>query len=109
MIILQIKKKWYEMILSGEKKEDYRDIKPFYVSRFVVDDLPYYTMIKFKNGRSKDAKSFIANVEISIGKGKTKWGAVENKDYFVLKILGILNIVDESEKNNGKRTEFTTL
>lgn len=34
MIILPIKRKWYEMILTGEKKEEYREIKPYYKSRF---------------------------------------------------------------------------
>ena len=28
MLILPIKRKWFDMILSGEKKEEYRDITP---------------------------------------------------------------------------------
>ena len=28
MLILPIKKKWFDMILSGEKREEYREIKP---------------------------------------------------------------------------------
>ena len=31
MLTLPIKKKWFDMILSGEKKEEYREIKPYYV------------------------------------------------------------------------------
>lgn len=34
MLILPIKKKWFEMIASGEKKEEYREVKPYYTSRF---------------------------------------------------------------------------
>ena len=34
MLILPIKKQWYDMILSGEKKEEYREIKPYYEKRF---------------------------------------------------------------------------
>ena len=34
MLTLPIKKKWFDMIKSGEKKEEYREIKPYYVSRF---------------------------------------------------------------------------
>ncbi len=34
MLTLQIKKKWFDMILSGEKKEEYREIKPYYITRF---------------------------------------------------------------------------
>ena len=29
MLTLPIKKKWFDMILSGEKKEEYREIKPY--------------------------------------------------------------------------------
>ena len=34
MLILKIKKKWFDMILSGEKKEEYREIKEYYEIRF---------------------------------------------------------------------------
>ena len=34
MLTLTIKRKWFNMILSGEKKEEYRDIKDYYKSRF---------------------------------------------------------------------------
>ena len=33
MLVLPIKKKWFDMILSGEKKEEYRDL--FYHNHFV--------------------------------------------------------------------------
>lgn len=26
--------KWFDILLSGEKKEEYREIKPYYMSRF---------------------------------------------------------------------------
>lgn len=35
MLVLPIKKKWFDMIASGEKKEEYREIKPYWTSRFV--------------------------------------------------------------------------
>jgi hypothetical protein len=34
MLTLPIKNKWYDMILSGQKKEEYREIKPYYTTRF---------------------------------------------------------------------------
>lgn len=34
-LILPIKKKWYDMISSGEKEEEYREIKPYWTSRFM--------------------------------------------------------------------------
>ena len=34
MLTLPIQKKWYDMILSGEKREEYREIKEYYEIRF---------------------------------------------------------------------------
>lgn len=34
---LIVKKEWFEMILSGEKLEEYREIKEFWISRFIID------------------------------------------------------------------------
>lgn len=34
MLTLPIKKKWFDMILSGEKKEEYREYNDYYDSRF---------------------------------------------------------------------------
>lgn len=32
---LTLKKKWFDMIASGEKKEEYREIKPYWIKRFI--------------------------------------------------------------------------
>lgn len=34
MLTLPIQKRWFDMILSGEKKEEYREIKEYYEIRF---------------------------------------------------------------------------
>ena len=34
MLTLPITRKWFDMILSGEKTEEYREVKPYYDSRF---------------------------------------------------------------------------
>lgn len=33
---LNLKKKWFDMIFSGEKKEEYREITPYFCSRFLL-------------------------------------------------------------------------
>ena len=33
MLVLPMKKKWFDMILSGEKKQEYREIKPYWRTR----------------------------------------------------------------------------
>ena len=89
MLILPIKKKWFDMILSGEKKEEYREIKPYYISRFPTTFESFSVM--FRNGYSKNSPSFIAKVKLSVGKGRPEWGAEENQQYFILNIIEIDN------------------
>ena len=108
MLILPIKKKWFDMILSGEKKEEYRDIKPYYERRFynyfrsqggmmekaplnewLATDLMFDMVVKFRNGYSVKSPSFAAKVRLAIGTGKNEWGAEPNKKYYVLKILEV--------------------
>ena len=98
MLVLPIKKKWFDMIKSGKKKEEYREIKPYYASRFFqrfkVDKDGLITGIKimtlmFRNGYSKNSPTIKCNVEIKIGTGKQEWGAEPNKEYYVLKILSV--------------------
>lgn len=111
MLTLPIKKKWFDMILSGEKKEEYREIKPYYISRFrtifevpwqlwdseFIDFLKRYKFFRkemfetqFRNGYSKTSPSFIAKCTLSVGTGKEEWGAEKGKEYFVLTIQEIL-------------------
>ena len=95
MLILPIKKKWYDMILSGEKKEEYRELKPYYRKRFVnlwqgsLIGFDAKRKVRFRNGCSKQSPSFIAEVTLDIGTGKTEWGAEEGKIYYILKICDI--------------------
>lgn len=96
MLILPIKKKWFDMILSGEKKEEYREIKPYYEARFknlwkgsLIGGLAEREIV-FRNGYSKDSPSFIAKCSVKIGTGNPKWGAEQGKEYYILEIHEIL-------------------
>lgn len=93
-MILQIEKKWFNMILSGEKKEEYLEIKRYYRSRLyslgLIDryGLPLIGTadIEFRNGYSTGSPSFTATVSCDIKPGKEEWGAEPGVEYFVLKI-----------------------
>lgn len=39
---LVLKRKWYDMIASGEKTEEYREIKPYWICRFCYKASPSY-------------------------------------------------------------------
>jgi hypothetical protein len=117
MLTLPIQKKWYDMILSGEKKEEYREIKEYYESRFqnlfgavtiypssIFSDRSEYELLQgeavpeeikkegiqeiiFRNGYSKNSKEIKARCRLRIGKGRPQWGASPDKQYYILEIL----------------------
>ena len=92
MLILPIKKKWFDMIKSGEKKEEYREIKPYYESRFRGYYYPKTGMqpyILFRNGYRKDSPTIKCKVVITRGQGNQEWGAEPNKEYYILDILEV--------------------
>lgn len=94
MLTLPIKKKWFDMILSGEKKEEYRENKPYYSTRFRnVWGYPAYWReehkVRFRNGYADGSPSFVAVCTLSFGPGRPEWGAEPGKDYFRLQILSV--------------------
>lgn len=85
---LTLKKKWFDMIASGEKREEYREIKPYWNGRFVNKK---YNVIHFRNGYSKDCPNmFVELKDIKIGTGLVKWGALEGKLIYILELGEIL-------------------
>lgn len=95
MLTLPIKKKWFDMILSGEKVEEYREDKPYYTSRFnhlwqgslIGGKAP--RQIRFRNGYSDSSPSFIATCTIDEGEGNPEWGAEPGRQYYRLHIISI--------------------
>ena len=80
ILYLPIKKKWFDMILSGEKKEEYRDIKSYYTSRFNKS----FDIVEFRNGYGKNVPSFqIELLDIDIGLSQLKWCDVEYYCYIL--------------------------
>lgn len=72
---LTLKKKWFDMIASGEKKEEYREIKPYWFKRLRNKK---YDVIKFRNGYAKGAPSMTVELKaMSRGLGIVEWGAPE--------------------------------
>lgn len=98
MLILPIKKQWFDMIEEGIKKEEYREIKSYYTTRFknIIGEENMQKVNKgekiplgyvlFKNGYSKNSPSFVAHCSIHIGTGKSEWGAESDVQYYVLTI-----------------------
>ena len=107
MLVLPIKKNWYDMILSGEKREEYREIKSYYTSRFkgigLLDNdgnevSLKFVPIMFRNGYSEKSPSFVAFCWLSKGYGRVEWGAEKDKKYYRLHIAKIETRSDEWEQ-----------
>jgi hypothetical protein len=99
MLVLPIKKKWFDMILLKEKTEEYRDITPYYMARFksIFGMFPYSYIplgmdkqsLILRNGYSKKSPSCIITASLNIGKGRPEWGAEKDKEYYVLRIHSV--------------------
>lgn len=92
-IVLTIPDKWFNLIKSGVKKEEYREINGYYDSLF---DKYFYDNGKqkscyviFKNGYDKKSQRIKCLCNLCQGYGKKEWGAVPNKYYFILEILEV--------------------
>ena len=106
---LPLKKEWYMMIENGIKKEEYREIKPYWIKRLFKEQYSLTTKlndsyiksdfsevkgkifpttfdaIRFRYGYTKRTMLFKLN-EITIGQGKIEHGALPATEVFILKL-----------------------
>lgn len=116
MLTLPIEKKWFVMILEYDqklqKRDEYREKNEYWGKRFagvlgfqsiaMMDEYlkrraymgkqsdPFYVI--FRNGYASDSPSFKATVSLSIGTGRTDWGATKGKEYYKLHIINVQDI-----------------
>lgn len=92
---LNLKRKWFDMILSGEKKEEYREMSIYWGNRFLINHegvICNWGTITFSNGYAKNRDQFVVELKgIRVDFGKTEWGAEIQNRYFVLHIGKIIN------------------
>lgn len=107
---LVLKKEWYNLIEQGIKKEEYREVKPYWCKRlkgfarvcpyslpsageericqmkgtFCPSGFePVYDKVRFRKGYTRQSMTFEI-VSMRVDKGKPEWGAPEDKPVFVL-------------------------
>ena len=79
---LTLKKQWFDMIASGRKLEEYREIKPYWETRLKTGY--HYDAVSFRNGYSKNAPKILIECEgIFIGRGVLAWGAPDKPAYII--------------------------
>lgn len=108
---LTLTKKWFDLIASGEKLAEYRELKPYWIRRLTgfytiealtdyifsndfnydLKDRKEYTVIKFRNGYSRTAPTITVEYkDLTVGYGKAKWGA-PNSNVFILELGKIIS------------------
>lgn len=110
-LILPIKKKWFDMIKAGIKKEEYREIKPYWTKRFSnyftrfyntnsekddFGEMPKYLwfkekkIVRFRNGYGNNVPEIVCECTLKEGYGREEWGAEPGIRYYVFTIRRIL-------------------
>jgi hypothetical protein len=81
---LPLKAEWYNLIESGIKTEEYREIKPYWIKRLCItdSDFKHYDKVKFSYGYTKKTMTFLIE-KISKGKGKKEWGAMDDEVFII--------------------------
>ncbi len=97
---LTLKKKWFDMIASGEKNEEYREVKPYWITRllhyawepgctpFIFYDMEIaYDAVLFRNGYSPTSPAiFVEYLGVKIGNTKDGWADKYQTEVFVIKL-----------------------
>lgn len=105
---LTLNYKWFDMIIRGVKKEEYREIKPYWIKRLKAEisakhtwtesgpiiekeyKFKHFDLIKFTNGYNPNSPSMIVELKgIKIGFGNPEWGGIK-QDVFILELGNIL-------------------
>lgn len=113
-ITLPLRRQWFDLIKSGVKLEEYREVKETYIKRFCTEqnkDCPWlnpvgsitfiirndFDTLVFTLGYPKktdtERRLVFKNPKIEVRTGKPEWGAVPGKNYFVI-------TWDKDEKSN---------
>lgn len=82
------------MLNSGIKKEEYRELKPFWIKRLMKNsdlskpEFKKFERVVFANGGhfGDVPKSTFSFKGITIGEGKSEWGAAPGIYYFRIKV-----------------------
>lgn len=121
MLTLPIKRQWFDEILLGTKTIEYREIKPYWTSRFmkvtVIEGDPEEAVWKlkrrfngqnvyfdalFRNGYEPDSPFFIAECYVDIGPGEPEW-SYSYEEFFRVHIVSIRKNEKKVEEKAEKR------
>jgi hypothetical protein len=97
---LTLKKRWFDMIASGVKKEEYREIKDWIISRLHGKT---YDAVEFSNGYGAHVpKITVEYLGWGNGIGRAEWGATPMKPTIIIRLGRVLS--RQNVDGLGRRT-----
>ncbi len=91
-IHLNLHKTWFDMVLSGQKKEEYRELTDYWKVRMTNAKNKNVQTVTFSNGYAKTRRQMVVELQyIAIRQGIAEWGAVKGKVYFVLHLGRVIS------------------
>jgi hypothetical protein len=103
---LTLKKRWFDMIASGEKREEYREIKDWIISRLHGKA---YDVVEFSNGYG----AHVPKVEVEYlgwgtGIGRADWGATPLTPTIIIRLGRVLSQTNvQAQTQQGRRLTST--
>ena len=86
---LTLKRKWFGMIASGEKREEYREPGKWIMSRLVGKE---YDAVEFANGYGRNVPRVTCRfLGWTRGGGNPEWGASPDRHYVVIRLGEIIH------------------
>ncbi len=120
MLTLPIQREWFNEILAGTKTIEYREVKPYWTSRFLnvlgiqakknasvfdlirlINNKRDHFDVCFRNGYEPDSPSFIAECWLDIGSDGPLYSPAYKKYYQ----LHIFKIKETAFTETGKRAK----
>lgn len=85
---LTLERQWFDMIASGVKREEYREMKPYWHKRLSGQR---FDAVHFRNGYSANAPAMLVELRgLESGLGILEWGAPAAQPVYILKLGAIL-------------------
>lgn len=78
---------WYNMIEADIKKEEYRALTTYWSQTRKLSERNRYKTVTFQLGYSKKRRmKFEIDGPVTVGFGRSEWGALYNERYFKIKL-----------------------
>ena len=98
---LTLKKKWFDLIASGKKTDEYREFKPHWENRLIdnADNGRKFDIVRFKNGYAADSPTMDVEFREIVFSGR-QWITPKNGEELtdstiVIRLGNVLSVTGE--------------